>query len=62
MANSRSVAEDVAQRVAGLDVRGLPQEVRDTCERLLIDVVGLCVAARATDYVTAAREDRKSVV
>jgi 2-methylcitrate dehydratase PrpD len=56
MANSRTVAEDLAQRVAGLDVRGLPQEVRDTCERLLIDVIGLCVAARATDYVTAARE------
>ena len=56
MANSRSVAEDLAQRVASLDVRGLPQEVRDTCERLLIDVVGLCVAARATDYVTAARQ------
>jgi 2-methylcitrate dehydratase PrpD len=55
MANSRSVAEDLAQRVAGLDVRRLPHEVRDTCERLLIDVVGLCVAARATDYVTAAR-------
>ena len=28
--------------------RGLPQAVRETCERLLIDVVGLCVAARAT--------------
>src|SRR5690242_13921555 len=56
MTNSRSVAEDLAQRVAGLDVRGLPQEVRDTSERLLIDVIGLCVAARATDYVRAARE------
>jgi hypothetical protein len=49
MANSQSVAEDVAQRVAGLDVRSLPHEVRDTCERLLIDVIGLCVAARASD-------------
>src|SRR5215213_11475088 len=56
MANSRSVAEELAQRVAGLDMRGLPQEVRDTCERLLIDVIGLCVAARETDYVTAARD------
>jgi 2-methylcitrate dehydratase PrpD len=56
MAKGRSVAEDLAQLVAGLDVRGLPQGVRDTCERLLIDVVGLCVAARMTDYATAARD------
>ena len=27
---------------------------RETCERLLIDVTGLCVAARDTDYVKAA--------
>ena len=34
--------------------RKLPAGVRETCERLLIDVTGLCVAARNTDYVRAA--------
>ncbi len=28
--------------------------MRETCERLLIDVTGLCAAARSTDYVRAA--------
>jgi hypothetical protein len=27
--------------------------MRDTAERLLVDVAGLCVAARGTDYVAA---------
>jgi len=55
MATSRSVAEDLAERVARIEARHLPAGVRDTCERLLLDVIGLCVAARGTDYVTAAR-------
>jgi 2-methylcitrate dehydratase PrpD len=32
----------------------LPSAARETCERLLIDVIGLCVVARGTDYVAAA--------
>ncbi|MET0194470.1 MAG: MmgE/PrpD family protein, partial [Hyphomicrobiaceae bacterium] len=56
MATSRSVAEDLAERVARIEARHLPAGVRDTCERLLLDVIGLCIAARATDYVTAARK------
>src|SRR5262245_49397168 len=56
MAGSRSVAEELAQRIAGVEARGLPEAVRDTGERLLIDVIGLCVAARASDYATAARD------
>jgi 2-methylcitrate dehydratase PrpD len=55
LADGRSVAEALAAGVAGLDAGRLPLEVRETCERLLIDIVGLCGAARATDYVTAAR-------
>jgi 2-methylcitrate dehydratase PrpD len=54
MVDRPSVAEELAERVARIEVRQLPGEVRDTCERLLIDVAGLCVAARATDYVKAA--------
>lgn len=51
---SKSVAEILAARIATIDVAGLPSSVRATCERLLIDVVGLCVGARETDYVKAA--------
>ncbi len=48
-----SIAEQLAARLAALDPRALPQGVRDTCEALLLDVGGLCVAARASDYVRA---------
>jgi 2-methylcitrate dehydratase PrpD len=51
---SASVSERLADRIAGIDAARLPPAVRETCERLLIDVTGLCVAARATDYVKAA--------
>ena len=49
-----------AQRIAALDRGAAAADVRETCERLLIDVVGLCVAARGTDYVhgRAARRGR----
>jgi 2-methylcitrate dehydratase PrpD len=50
-----SVAKSLAQRIAVLDAVRLPSAVGDACERLLIDVVGLCVVARDTDYVKAAR-------
>jgi len=45
-----SVTEQLAQAVAGADAAPM----RDTAERLLLDVAGLCVAARGTDYVRAA--------
>jgi 2-methylcitrate dehydratase PrpD len=32
----------------------VPTELRETCERLLVDVAGLCVAARSAPYVRAA--------
>jgi 2-methylcitrate dehydratase PrpD len=49
-----SVAEDLASSIAAVDVRLLPPAVRRKCEDLLIDVVGLCLAARERDYVAAA--------
>jgi 2-methylcitrate dehydratase PrpD len=52
---SQSVAEDLAQRVVSIDAGRLPAEVCETCERLLVDVIGLCAAARSTDYVMASR-------
>jgi len=51
---SMSVAERLAERIAAVDPMRLPAAVRETCERLLMDVTGLCVAARDTDYVKAA--------
>ena len=47
-----SVAERLADRVAALSPDALAA-VRGRCEELLIDVAGLCVAARGTDYVRA---------
>jgi 2-methylcitrate dehydratase PrpD len=54
MAAQPSVAEALAERIAAVDAARLPPTVRATCERLLIDVIGLCVVARETDYVKAA--------
>ncbi len=48
------IAEALARAVARNRDRALPVAVRETCERLLIDIGGLCVAARSTDYVGAA--------
>jgi len=49
----QSVAERLVDRVAGLEVGRIPSEVRARCEDLVIDVAGLCVAARSTEYVAA---------
>jgi 2-methylcitrate dehydratase PrpD len=46
-----AVAEELAAAIASLDPSRLPVKVRRTCEDLLVDVVGLCVAARGEDYV-----------
>ena len=48
------IAEALAQAVAAARSHGLPEAVRETCERLLIDIAGLAVAARGADYVRAA--------
>jgi 2-methylcitrate dehydratase PrpD len=48
-----SVAERLVDKVSALSPDRLPAEVRTGCEDLLLDVAGLCVAARASDYVRA---------
>jgi len=48
-----SVAELLAERAASLRGEAIPPDVRRRTEELLIDVVGLCIAARRTDYVQA---------
>ncbi len=47
----------VAARLAEAALAAAPDAaMRETCERLLVDVVGLCVAARRAKYVAAALE------
>ena len=46
-----AVAQDLARKIAAL--KDMPPAVRAKCEDLLVDVVGLCVAARKEDYVKA---------
>ena len=48
-----AVAERLAEQTLALTVDAIPAEVLARAEELLIDVVGLCVAARNTDYVQA---------
>ncbi len=48
-----SIAETLAARIAALDPAQFSAGLRHKCEDLLIDVVGLCVAARNEDYVKA---------
>jgi 2-methylcitrate dehydratase PrpD len=49
-----TVAETLAQKIAGLAPRGLPAALRRVMDDLLLDVVGLCLAARHSDYVAPA--------
>jgi 2-methylcitrate dehydratase PrpD len=48
-----SCAEGLAERAVALRPEAVPASVRRRAEELLIDVVGLCVAARNTDYMQA---------
>ncbi len=48
-----SIAERIADQAIALDVNAIPAAVCTRVEELLIDVIGLCVAARNTDYIKA---------
>jgi hypothetical protein len=50
---SESVAERLAARIAAVRAGSLPEPVRQQVDRLVLDVAGLCIAARKTDYVAA---------
>src|SRR5258705_4684661 len=52
-AGVQSVAERLAAAAASLSQAGVPARVRLRCEDLLIDVGGLCAAARGSDYIRA---------
>ncbi|MGZ8153842.1 MAG: MmgE/PrpD family protein [Burkholderiales bacterium] len=49
----RSVAEQLVDKALALTPEHIPEGVRRRAQELLIDVVGLCLAARNTDYVRA---------
>jgi len=48
------LSESVAERLAALAAKADASAFRETAEKLLIDVAGLCVAARRSDYALAA--------
>jgi 2-methylcitrate dehydratase PrpD len=48
-----SVAEQLVDRILALDPARLPASLRERCEDLAVDVLGLCVTARNEDYVKA---------
>jgi 2-methylcitrate dehydratase PrpD len=49
----QTVAETLAESVFALSFESIPRAVRERCQDLLIDVAGLCVAARNSEYVSA---------
>jgi 2-methylcitrate dehydratase PrpD len=53
---AKSVSEALVEKVLRIRASDLPKRVRSTCEDLLIDVGGLCVAARRSNYVLAIRK------
>lgn len=48
-----SVAQILADKARAVRAESIPRSVRERAEQLLIDVIGLCVAARNTDYMRA---------
>jgi 2-methylcitrate dehydratase PrpD len=57
---SVTLAHEVGTFAAATTARALPAPARATIARLLYDVAGLCLAARKTDYVAAARASAAS--
>ncbi len=49
-----TIAADLAQFASRLEADNLPVKTRETVHLLMLDVAGLCVAARNHDYVKAA--------
>jgi 2-methylcitrate dehydratase PrpD len=49
----KTVGETLAEGIAGLDPARLPASVRTVAEKLVLDIVGLCIAARRSDYSDA---------
>ena len=50
-----AIAETIAEWAAAVDSGALPAAVRRVAGHMLLDVAGLCVAARGSDYVAAVK-------
>jgi 2-methylcitrate dehydratase PrpD len=50
----QTVSEALAARVCTL--ANVPEQVQDKCRELLVDVAGLCVAARHSEYIAALKK------
>src|SRR5258708_2504790 len=50
-----TISGDLAQFAAQVDAARLPHPARQTIRLLMLDVAGLCTAARGLDYMAAAR-------
>jgi 2-methylcitrate dehydratase PrpD len=48
-----TIAEQIATWLATTETQVVPKDVASTARRLVVDVAGLCVAARREDYVAA---------
>ena len=55
-----TVAEALARRASALRVEDIPVPVRALCENLLLDVAGLCIAARNSDFISALKRSLDS--
>ncbi|KXF74888.1 2-methylcitrate dehydratase [Paramesorhizobium deserti] len=53
---TRSVSERLADWATELEPGALPSATREKARDILVDIVGLCIAARNTDYVNATRQ------
>ena len=49
-----SVSGTLAARIVAVPPAALPARVQEVAEDLVLDVAGLCIAARETDYISAA--------
>ncbi len=50
----KSVAEELAEKVSSL--KDVPEPVKNRSRDLLVDVAGLCIAARKSDYIAALKK------
>ena len=53
---TNTVAETLADRVCGLSANDVSEPAQQRCADLLVDVAGLCIAARRSDYVSALKK------
>jgi 2-methylcitrate dehydratase PrpD len=51
---STTVAETLAAAITGVTPGGLPRGVHAMADNMVLDIIGLCLAARRTDYIQAA--------